>query len=175
MGYTSRMEKIDARKLSAAGRAMLRKMVIRLRKQSKMPVKELAAVAGVHVRTVEDWLLRARREGEESLAGEKKRGRPVSACRKLTMMDEMWLRDQIVGHTPEQLKLPFALWTRPAVKTLIKERFGLEMPDRLVGKYPQALSASPPAAAAQAGVGAGPHRGENLVGADLAAAARPRP
>jgi hypothetical protein len=29
------MEKIDARKLSADGRAMLRKMVIRLRKQSK--------------------------------------------------------------------------------------------------------------------------------------------
>jgi len=138
------MEKIDARKLSAAGRAMLRKMVIRLRKQSKMPAKELAAVAGVHVRTVEDWLLRARRKGEESLAGEKKRGRPVSACRKLTMMDEMWLRDQIVGHTPEQLKLPFALWTRPAVKTLIKERFGLEMPDRLVGKYLKRSRLHPP-------------------------------
>jgi transposase len=71
------MGKIDARKLSAEGRAMLRKMVIRLRKQSKMLVKELAAVAGVHVRTVEDWLSRARQEGEESLAGEKKRGRPV--------------------------------------------------------------------------------------------------
>lgn len=129
------MEKIDARKLSAECRAMLRKMVIRLRKQSKMPVKELAAVAGVHVRTVEAWLRRARREGEDSLEGEKKRGRPVGACRKLSMNDEMWLRDQIVGQTPGQFKLPFALWTRPAIKALIKERFGIEMQDRLVGKY----------------------------------------
>jgi transposase len=129
------MEKIDARKLSAEGRARLRKMVIRLRKQSKMPVKELAAVAGVHVRTVEDWLSRARREGEESLAGEKKRGRPVGACRKLTLADEMWLREQIIGQTPQQLKLPFALWTRPAIKALVKERFGIEMQDRLIGKY----------------------------------------
>lgn len=135
MWYTTRMEKFDARKLSADGRAMLRKLVIRLRKQSKMPVRELAAVAGVHVRTVEGWLSRARREGEGSLDGEKKRGRPVGACRKLSIVDEMWLRDQIIGQTPAQLKLPFALWTRPAIKALIKARFGIEMQDRLVGKY----------------------------------------
>jgi transposase len=129
------MDRIDARKLSVDGRSMLRKMVVRLRQQSKMPVKELAAVAGVHFRTVESWLLRARREGEQSLEGEKKRGRPVGACRKLTMADEMWLRDQIADQSPDQLKLPFALWTRPAIKALIKKRFGVEMQDRLVGKY----------------------------------------
>lgn len=65
----------------------------------------------------------------------KKRGRPVGACRKLSMADEMWLRDQIVGQTPEQLKLPFALLTRPAIKALINARFGVQMQDRLVGKY----------------------------------------
>ena len=81
------MEKIDARKLTAEGREVLRRMVIRLRKQSGMPVKELARVAGVHFRTVEDWLARARREGAGSL-GEKARGRPVGACRKLKMADE---------------------------------------------------------------------------------------
>ena len=129
------MEKIDARKLSADGRTLLRKMVIRLRQQSKMSAKELAVVAGVHFRTVEGWLSRARREGEGSLEGEKKRGRPVGACRKLTMTDEMWLRERIVDQSPDQLKLPFALWSRPAIKALIKARFGVEMQDRLVGKY----------------------------------------
>jgi transposase len=129
------MEKIDARNLSMDGRSMLRKMVVRLRQQSKMPVKDLAAVAGVHVRTVESWLSRARREGEQSLEGEKKRGRPVGACRKLTMSDEMWLRDQIVDQSPDQLKLPFALWSRPAIKALIKKHFDVDMQDRLVGKY----------------------------------------
>lgn len=129
------MKKMDARKLSVESRGLLRKQVLWLRKQSKMPVKELAEVAGVHFRTVEAWLARARREGEGSLEGEKKRGRPVGSCRKLTLADEMWLREQIVGQTPQQLSLPFALWTRPAIKALIRARFGVEMQDRLVGKY----------------------------------------
>lgn len=127
-------QKIDARKLTAEGRALLRQMVIRLRKQSGMGMKELASVAGVHHRTVEDWLARARKEGEGALQ-EKIRGRRVGSGRKLTMADECWLRDQIVGECPQQLKLPFALWTRPAIKALIRERFGVEMQDRLVGKY----------------------------------------
>lgn len=113
---------------------MLRQMVIRLRKQSGMTVKNLAAVSGVHLRTVEDWLKRAREEGEGSL-GEKKRGRPIGACRKLTMADEMWLREQIVGCTPGQMKLPFALWSRVAIRALVEQKFGVVMQDRLIGKY----------------------------------------
>lgn len=127
-------QKIDARKLTIEGRALLRQMVIRLRKQSGMSLKELANVAGVHHRTIEEWLARARKEGEGALL-EKSRGRRVGSGRKLTMADECWLRDQIVGECPQQLKLPFALWTRPAIKALIRERFGVEMQDRLVGKY----------------------------------------
>jgi transposase len=128
------MEKIDARKLTVEARGLLRQLVVRLRKQSGLSVKELAVVSGVHFRTVEDWLARARREGEGHL-GEKPRGRRVGTGRKLTMAQEMWLRDQIIGHAPGQLKLAFALWTRPAIKALIQERFGVEMQDRLVGKY----------------------------------------
>lgn len=127
-------QKIDARKLTVEGRALLRQMVIRLRKQSGMSIKELANVAGVHPRTVEEWLARARKEGEGALQ-EKSRGRQVGMGRKLTMADECWLRDQIVGACPQQLKLPFALWSRPAIKTLIRERLGVDMQDRLVGKY----------------------------------------
>lgn len=51
------------------------------------------------------------------------------------MADEMWLREPIVGQTPGQMKLPFASWTRPAIKALIKARFGVRMQDRLAGKY----------------------------------------
>lgn len=128
------MEKIDARKLTPEGRKRLREMVIRLRKQSGMGVAELSAVSGVHPTTIKTWLTRVRREGDGAL-GEKQRGRPVGTHRKLQMTDEMWLRDQIVGSTPQQMKLPFALWSRPAIKALIRERFGIEMQDRLVGKY----------------------------------------
>jgi transposase len=128
------MEKIDARTLNADSRNLLRRMVIRLRKQSGMSAEKLAEIAGAHVSTVKTWLAKAKREGEGSLE-EKPRGRPVGAGRKLTMTNELWLREQIVGQSPQQMKLPFALWTRPAIKALIKERFGLALQDRLIGKY----------------------------------------
>lgn len=31
--------------------------------------------------------------------------------------------------------MPFALWTRPAIKALARERLGIELQDRLIGKY----------------------------------------
>lgn len=130
------MDKIDARKLSADAHAMLRRMVIRLRRQTKNAGEGVGGGGrGSRPHTVETCLARARHEGEGSLDGEKKRGRPVSACRKLTMANERWLRDRIVGQTPGQMKLPFDLWTRPAIKALVKARFGVDMQDRLIGKY----------------------------------------
>ncbi|MDR2450199.1 MAG: helix-turn-helix domain-containing protein [Candidatus Accumulibacter sp.] len=102
------MDKIDARKLTAEGRKVLRQMVIRLRTQSGLGRKELAQVSGVHPGTISGWLAKARRQSEASLE-ERRRGRPVGVGRKLTMADEQWLREHIVGRTPQQMKLPFAL------------------------------------------------------------------
>ncbi|WP_254892676.1 winged helix-turn-helix domain-containing protein, partial [Acidithiobacillus thiooxidans] len=122
------------RSLTMEGRQMLRQMVVRLRKQSGMSVKELAKVSGAHPTTIKGWLARARTEGEKGL-GEKRRGRPVGACRKLTLAAEAWIRDQIVKGNPQQIKLPFALWTRPAIRALIRDHFGVDLQERLVGKY----------------------------------------
>lgn len=41
----------------------------------------------------------------------------------------------IVDKAPDQLKLPFALWTRGAVKQLIGRQYGIDMPTRTVGEY----------------------------------------
>lgn len=128
------MDKIDARKLKPEGREQLKRMVIRLRKQSGMTCAELAGIAGVHLRTVETWIKRAHREGESSLK-EKRRGRTVGTKRKLTTVQEIWIQQQVVGFRPEQKKLPFALWSRRAIKELVKQEFGVELQDRLVGKY----------------------------------------
>lgn len=128
------MEKLDGRKLRPEGRNQLRQLVIRLRQQSGMPAEDLARVAGVPVSTVKDWLARAQREGIGSLT-EQRRGRPTGACRKLTMAQEVWLREQIVGDTPPQMTLPLALWTRRAIKALIQTQFGLEVQERLIGNY----------------------------------------
>lgn len=128
------MERIDVRKLTVEGRRVLRQMVVRLRKQSGMCVEDLAAVSGAHPTTIKVWLARARREGESGLE-EKRRGRPVGACRKLTLAAEAWVRDQIVKGNPQQMKMPFALWTRPAIRALIRHHFGVDLQERLIGKY----------------------------------------
>jgi len=125
---------IDTRKLSPQERMELRRIVIRLREQSGMPSKMLAQTVGVHHRTVETWLSRANQE-DEDLLGEKKRGRPVGACRKLTLTDERWLRETIECQAPQQMKLPFALWTYSAIRLLVKEHLGIEMQNRLIAKY----------------------------------------
>jgi len=41
----------------------------------------------------------------------------------------------MVDKCPDQLKLPFALWTRITVKQLIKQLWSIDMPDRTVGEY----------------------------------------
>lgn len=126
------MEKKDARKLTPDGRHQLRQRVVRLRQPSGLSAEDLAKVAGAHVSTVKGWLARAQREGVGALA-EQPRGRPVGAC--LTLAQEGWLREQMLGQTPQQLTLPFALWTRRAIRDLIRVRFGLDRQDRLIGKY----------------------------------------
>lgn len=45
------------------------------------------------------------------------------------------MRQQIVGFSPKQRVLPFALWTRRAIRALILEQFGVDISDRLIGKY----------------------------------------
>jgi transposase len=41
----------------------------------------------------------------------------------------------VTDHHPEQLKLPFYLWTREAVALLIKRRFGVQVSVWTVGRY----------------------------------------
>lgn len=64
-----------------------------------------------------------------------KRGRPAGACRSLSKRQENVIVRAITDKTPEQLKLPFALWTRPVIGRFIQERFGIRLPVRTLGHY----------------------------------------
>jgi len=100
------MEKTDARKLSPETQYEIRKQVIRLRKQG-FPHTVLSAGLGISVGCASKIWLRYKKEGSKAL----------------------------IDKTPDQMKLPFALWTREAVKLLIRQWFGIEMPIRTVGEY----------------------------------------
>jgi transposase len=64
-----------------------------------------------------------------------KRGRPPGTHRRLNPRQEKAIQKVIIDKTPDQLKMPFALWTRDAISQLILDRYGLRLPVRTMGEY----------------------------------------
>jgi len=127
------MKKIDARKLSTDAQQQLRYQVIRLRKQGRSHV-EISAITSIYRSTCSTWWKLYKNEGKKALKI-KKRGRPDGSCRKLDKEQEKEIQKTICDKCPDQLKLPFALWTRMAVQQLIKQFWGIEVPIRTIGDY----------------------------------------
>lgn len=124
-------ERIDVRKLEPAAREQLRRMAIRLSKAGHSH-QVIAEQLGLRRPTVTTWL---GRQAAGLSVKEDKRGRAVGQGRTLTVPQEEAVRRSVVDQTPDQLKLPFALWNARAVKALIKQCFLVEMPVRTVRSY----------------------------------------
>jgi transposase len=127
------MEKTDTRKLKPEVQQALRNQAIRLRK-SGMAYKEIGTIVGVHPTNVCKWW-KAYEQGGQKAIRQKKRGRRKGHCRTLTEEQERELQRAIKDRCPDQLKLPFALWTRIAVQQLVKQLYAIQMPIRTVGEY----------------------------------------
>jgi transposase len=63
------------------------------------------------------------------------RGKKYGERRTLSLEQEKQIQKKMVDKCPGQLKLDFALWTREAVRQLIKQEYGIEMPIRTAGEY----------------------------------------
>jgi len=127
------MEKIDARTLKPEVQEQLRKQAIHLRQKSQS-VEQIAAILDVNSRTVYRWWQLYRRGGVKSIRI-RRRGRPTGACRRLTVEQEKQIQRLIRDKQPDQMKLPFALWSRIAVQQLIQQLWAMRMPIRTVGEY----------------------------------------
>jgi len=125
--------KIDARKHSPQTQYELRKQVIRMRKQGhkNTAVAEAVGISASHASTI--WQ-RYKKEGSAAIKMGQ-RGRQQGDQRALRTEQESEIQRFLIDRTPDQLKLSFALWTREAVKLLIKQRYGMHMPIRTVGEY----------------------------------------
>ena len=127
------MDKIDARTLKPEVQEQLRKQAIHLR-QKGHSVEQIAAILDVNSRTVYRWWQLYRRGGVKSIRI-RRRGRPTGACRRLTVEQEKQIQRLIRDKQPDQMKLPFALWSRIAVQQLIQQLWAMRMPIRTVGEY----------------------------------------
>lgn len=127
------MEKRDFRKLSMEAQLEVKRAAIRMVKAGKSQTYT-ADFFGINRRTLFDWLQQYDQKGAKSLQYQT-RGRRHGDKRLLSTAQEKETQKLIVDKCPEQMKLPFALWTRKAVQELISQRFGIQLPIRTIGEY----------------------------------------
>lgn len=65
----------------------------------------------------------------------KPRGRPTGVGRRLSAEQEREVQQLICDKAPDQMKMPYALWSRAAVMEVIAQRFKVKLPVRTVGMY----------------------------------------
>jgi len=126
------MNTTNAKRLSAKGQEELRLRVVRAIVHGGMRQVEAAEVFGVGRTSIHRWLKAFRRGGQRALKA-RKRGRPPRS-RLLGHQAATTVRI-ITDRCPDQLRLPFALWTRDAVQQLLAERFGVYVSVWTVGRY----------------------------------------
>ena len=127
------MEKIDTRKLKLEVQQALRHQVIRLRKTGRS-YKKIGQIIGIHPTNVCKWW-KAYEKGGHKAIEQKRRGRRKGNFRTLTQNQEREIQRSIKDHCPDQLKLPFCLWTRIAVGKSIRQLYSIQMPIRTVDAY----------------------------------------
>lgn len=123
----------DARKLSCEELFERRNQAIKLFKKDMKRI-EIAEIVGVHRNIVGQWISAWEKNGLSGLKV-KQAGRPVGNGRILMPHEEAEIQKCLIDKCPDQLKLPFALWTRKAVQLFIKERFDIDIAIRTVGTY----------------------------------------
>jgi len=127
------MEREDARTQSLEELHERRKQVIRLHKQGfgVMKIVNLSGLSWPAVRTALDLY---KQGGWRALKLDPP-GRKAGTGRVLNESQEVSIKKLICDKRPEQLKMDFALWNRPAVMLLIEQEFGLKLSVRAVGNY----------------------------------------
>ena len=127
------MVRRDARKLNKDAIEEIRRQAIKLHK-SGLNNTAIAKALEVHRSTLSGWVNRYKRSGFSELKA-KRMGRTPGSGMQLSVAEQTKIKNKIAEKNPEQLKMPFALWTREAVCDLIKKLTGKLLDLRQVGRY----------------------------------------
>ena len=136
------MDRRDFRSIGRSAQEELRRRAVFLVEHDGLTQAEAARVVGVERQAVNIWLKRHRAEGDDGLLD----GRRVSPRRGkglLTEIEAKTVRSLITDKTPDQLKLPFALWTSRVVRDLIEARLGKRLGLSTMQLYLQRWGLSP--------------------------------
>ena len=94
--------------------------------------RQAAEIFGLSIRSVNRIWAKYKTKGSRGLES-KKRG--VQGGKKITGVQSAEVRRLIKEKMPDQLKLPYGLWTRGAVQQLILDKYGIELSRWQVGRY----------------------------------------
>jgi transposase len=130
----------DARKLSSPALQLLRRQAVKA-VRAGMSQSEAARTFEVSLRAIGKWMSLDRSGGLRALTL-KRRGRSGGHGR-LNAKQSARIHRLILDAMPDQLKLPFYLWTRQAVASLIAREYGIEVSLVTVGRYLTAWGMSP--------------------------------
>jgi transposase len=131
----------DVRKLAGDAIYELRLRAVKL-KESGHTHAEVAEALDTSVAAVRVWWGLYKDGGVDAMRL-KQRGRRHGSGRILTPRQESAICKTIEDKNPEQLKMPFALWTAPVVARWILKRFGVRIPDRTMRLYLQRWGYTP--------------------------------
>jgi transposase len=95
---------------------------------------DVADLLGVSRETVSRWWTAYAAGGLGAIPSDRT-GRPVGSGRTLSDEQARHIQQQIDDHSPEELGIAAALWSRKAVRDLIRHECGIDMPVRTVGEY----------------------------------------
>ncbi len=121
------------RKLPAAAQEERRRQVVGLR-ESGLTYAAIAAQTGLTENGVSGI---CRRYAERGMAGlvSGTRGPASGTGRFLSARQEAEVQELICQHMPDALDLPYALWSRAAVRALVSQRYGVRLAVRSMGTY----------------------------------------
>jgi transposase len=125
------MKITDARSLPAIAQEDLRRKAVKAVEEGKTH-DEAGKLFGVARQTISKWVKLYREGGSHQLKA-RRQGRPKG--RSLQPWQAAQTVRAITDRHPDQLKLPFFLWTREAVARLIEDRYGVVLSVWTVGRY----------------------------------------
>ena len=127
------MNQEDRRKASTSARIELRKQALALRADGAT-LAEISEITGYKVPYL-STMLRALSADPNQTSVVSRGGRPKASGRALTLQQERQVQDWVCRRCPDQLQLPFALWTRKAIQMLVAQKCGVKLSIRGVGEY----------------------------------------
>ncbi len=127
------MNKFDLRKASESEKQGIKKRAIAMHERGKKNA-EIIANLGVNKNSVTNWIRAYKLHGAKGLVSQT-RGLKQGDNRLLNESQEHQIQKWISNKMPDQLKLPYGLWTRKAIQELIKDQLGIKIAIRTVGDY----------------------------------------